>query len=86
MYHTIEFSSSIHADVAVPGRKRLERLFIQKGTRLRVEIRPYVLESDRGPVEVADLFLEDGCEARTVDFASFHFLEREDCTGKAAQS
>jgi hypothetical protein len=79
MYHTIEFRSPICADVVLPGRKRLQQLVIEKGTRLRVEIRPHVIESDRGPIEVADLFLQDGSAARAVSFASFRFLDLEDC-------
>jgi hypothetical protein len=42
---------------------------------LSAQIKPYVLESTRGPVEVADLFLEDGSVARAVRFATFKFLD-----------
>jgi len=75
MFHTIEFTSRVRADLAVPGQRRLEKIVLQKGTRLRAEIRPYVQESDDGLVEVADLFLEDGSAAHTVSFAFFRFLE-----------
>ena len=39
------------------------------------DIKPYVAESDDGPVEVADLSLEDGSIARAVRFAAFRFLD-----------
>ena len=75
MYHTIEFR--------VPGRARVERqgtavpvqVSIRQGARFKARIQPYVLESSLGPVEVADLFLEDGTAARAVRFASFHFVD-----------
>jgi hypothetical protein len=75
MYHTIEFAAKIKTDLVVPGQARLEKIVIQKGTRLKAEIKPYVKETDFGPVEVADLYLEDGTAAHTVNFASFRFVE-----------
>jgi hypothetical protein len=53
----------------------LERLVITAGTRLRARIAPRVIETRQGPVEVADLHLEDGSIARGVRFASFNFLD-----------
>ena len=55
MYHTIEFGLRIWADLEVPGRARLQQVLIQPGKRLQVRVRPYVVESSFGPVEVADL-------------------------------
>jgi hypothetical protein len=75
MFHTIEFTLRIRADLAVPGQRRLERIVLQKGTRLRAAVKPYVTESDAGPIEVADLFLEDGSAAQRVNFASFRFVD-----------
>ena len=60
MYHNIEFRLKGLAELEVPGKQPLERLVIKQGTRLSTEIKPYVVETKRGPVEVADLFLEDG--------------------------
>jgi hypothetical protein len=53
----------------------MEQILIKPGTRLRARVRPYVVESMLGPVEAADLFLEDGTLARGVRFASFRFLD-----------
>ena len=75
MYHTVEFVQRVLADVAIPGQSRLEQVNIKKGTRLRAEIRAYVAESDKGPIEMADLFLEDGSAARAVNFSAFRFLD-----------
>lgn len=75
MYHSIEFTVRVCAALAVPGQCRLEKITLRKGTRLRAEIKPYVKESEDGPVEVADLFLEDGTAAHRVSFASFRFVE-----------
>jgi hypothetical protein len=75
MYHTIEFGLEVVADVKIPGQARLEQVRIRKGTRLRAEIRPFVLDSKPYPMEMADLFLEDGSAACTIRFASFRFLD-----------
>jgi hypothetical protein len=75
MYHSIEFGRDLLAELDVPGEGRTPRVQIDKGTRLKAEIRPYVVESARGPIEAADLLLEDGTIAHSVAFASFRFLD-----------
>jgi hypothetical protein len=75
MYHTIEFSLGVWADLEIPGRARLEQILIAPGARLRARVKPYVVESSLGPAEVADLFLEDESIARSVSFACFHFAD-----------
>ncbi len=75
MYHSIEFRRDLLAELDIPGEGRTPRVLIDKGTRLKAEIRPYVVESTQGPIEVADLLLEDDTVARTVTFASFRFLD-----------
>jgi hypothetical protein len=75
MYHNIEFRLKGIAELETPGRLHLEQLVIKPGTRLHAEIKPYVIESKSGPVEVADLLLEDGSVARGVRFASFSFID-----------
>ena len=42
-----------------------------------MQLKPYVLESAEGPLEVADLFLRDGSIARAVRFAAFQFLDEQ---------
>jgi hypothetical protein len=75
VYHTIEFFINLVADVEVAPQKPLERLLIHQRSRLRVQLKPYVLEGAHGPVEVADLFLEDGSCIRAVPFACLTFVE-----------
>jgi hypothetical protein len=75
MYHTIEFRLRGLAELETAGRSNLEQLVIKQGTRINAQIRPYVMESERGPVEVADLFLEDGSIARAVRMATFRFVD-----------
>jgi hypothetical protein len=75
MYHNIEFRLKGITEIETPGRRHLEQLVIKPGTRLHAQIKPYVIESKFGPVEVADLLLEDGSVARGVRFASFSFLD-----------
>jgi hypothetical protein len=74
MAHAIEFRLDFNAEVVRPDRSR-QRAVIQSGTRLHANIRPYVVESLNGPVEVADLHFEDGNVARLVRFAAFRFVD-----------
>jgi len=75
MIHAIEFRWVVLAKVERPDSAILERVVITEGTRLAARIKPYVAESDDGPIEVADLYLEDGSVARAVRFAAFRFLD-----------
>ncbi len=74
MYHTIEFRGDLIADLETSRAQRLERIRIRQGTRLRTQIKPYVVETQDGPVEVADLFFPDGL-VRGAPFAAFFFLD-----------
>jgi hypothetical protein len=75
MYHSIEFVAEFTLDLEISPKHPLERLLIQKGTRLRAQVKPHVAETATGPVEVADLFFEDGTVTRRVRFAWFSFVE-----------
>jgi hypothetical protein len=75
MYHTIEFNVTGMIDIEVSSKQPLERLCVESGTRMRVELRPYVIEAADGPAEVADLILENGTITRAVPFAFFAFTE-----------
>ena len=75
MYHTIQFTLEFTADLEASAKHPLERLLLERGTRRRAQIKPYVVDTDAGPVEVADLFFEDGTSTRTVPFACFSFVD-----------
>ncbi len=75
MYHTIEFTKDLTLDFERSPKQPLEQLLIHKGTRLRAEIKPSVLETAKELVEVADLFFVDGTATRKVPFASFFFVD-----------
>ena len=75
MYHTIAFAVEMTVDLEVSPELCLERLRLSRGERLRAQVKPYVVEAEDGPVEVADLFFEDGAVARTVHFACFSFVD-----------
>jgi hypothetical protein len=74
VYHTIRFDVALVADLEVLPAQPLERVRIRKGDRLQVQVKPYVVETAGGPVEVADLFFEDGTTTRRVPFAWFTFV------------
>jgi hypothetical protein len=75
MYHTIEFGEDLIVGLEISARRWLERMRIRHGTRLRAQIKPYVVETEDGAVEVADLFFGDGTTARMVPFALFSFVD-----------
>jgi hypothetical protein len=75
MYHAIRFTAEVDVHLETRPKKRPERVHIEKGARLRAQVKPQVVETPDGPVEVADLFLEDGTAARRVPFACFCFLD-----------
>jgi len=75
MYHTVEFAGEFMIDLEISRRQPLERMLIRAGTQLRVQLKPYVVETADGPVEVADLFFEDCTSTRMVPFACFSFAE-----------
>jgi hypothetical protein len=75
MYHTIEFHEALTVDLEISPKHHLERLSLKAGTRLQAQIRPYVLETEDGLVEVADLFFDDGTATRQIPFEAFSFVE-----------
>jgi hypothetical protein len=74
VYHTIQFAVGFVADVEVSPRQPLERVLLRPGRCRRAQVRPGVIETDYGPVEVADLVFEDGTATRRVPFAYFAFV------------
>ena len=75
MAHRIEFRRLVLAEVERPEYAYAQRVVIEEGTQLTAATKPYVTESPDGPVEVADLTLDDGSIARAVRFAAFRFLD-----------
>jgi len=75
MFHTVEFNREFTVDLETSPRHRLGRMRICRGTHLLAQIRPYVMETDEGPTEMADLDLADGPTARRIPFYSFHFVD-----------
>ena len=75
MYHSIEFNADLTVDLEVSRKQPLERIGLRRGTRLQAQVKPYVVETDDGPVEVADLFFADGTATRQVRFECFAFLD-----------
>jgi hypothetical protein len=75
MYHTIAFADDLLLHAGRCPRHGRERLLIPRGTPLRARLRPYVVETAGGPVEVADLHFEDGRVTHMARFADFAFVE-----------
>ena len=75
MFHTIEFAADFTADLEVSPRHWLERVLIHRGSRLPEQVKPYVIETEHGPVEAADLFFADSTTARRVPFEWFSFVD-----------
>jgi hypothetical protein len=75
MYHSIKFTSDCRLDLELSPKHWLEETLIQKDIPVTAQIKPYVLETADGPVEVADLFFADGTATRRVRFDRFCFVE-----------
>jgi hypothetical protein len=75
-FHNIEFQVNLVVDVECPRQQRLTTTLIRKMDRVRAETKPYVIEGEAGPVEVADLVFEDGTVTRRIRFAWFRFVEQ----------
>jgi hypothetical protein len=75
MYHTIEFATEVPVALAWSPGDRLRRLSFRVGDRFPAEVRPYVVETAEGPLEVADLLLADGTAIHGVPFACFCFID-----------
>ena len=76
MYHAIEIRENLAIDLEVSPKHHLERTIISKGSRFRVQLKPYVVEPQEGELlEVADLYFEDGTTVRGVPFECFGFVE-----------
>jgi hypothetical protein len=75
MYHTIEFADELVLDLEISPKHWLERMIVRRGIRVQAQIKPYVVETQEGLIEVADLFFADGTTTRTVPFESFAFVD-----------
>jgi hypothetical protein len=75
MFHTIRFTVERKLDLERSRKQPVERVRVHADTCLRAEIKPYIVETRRGPVEVADLFFEDGTAARTIPYHCFTFVD-----------
>lgn len=75
MYHTIEFTAEVLLDLEITRQDRLELVVMRKGARRSVQLKPYVVETPSGPVEVADLFFDDGTSTSAVRYECFSFVE-----------
>ena len=63
MIHPIEFRWLVLAEIVGAEYGLRQDIIIKEGTRLSAKIKPYVTESPDGPIEVADLYLEDRSES-----------------------
>jgi hypothetical protein len=75
VYHRIKITANRWVDLEVSPRHHLERLRLRAAIPVRVQIKPRVVEGVDGPVEVADLFFEDGTATRGVPFDCFSFVD-----------
>ena len=75
MYHVIEFVRSWWADLERGPGQPAEQALLYRGCRRRAELRPRVLEGERGPVEADVILFEDGAVARAVPFAYLTFVD-----------
>jgi hypothetical protein len=77
MFHTLRFRVRYASDLQRPGQPRLEKVQLEAGYIIQARIGPWVKETSRGPVEMADLDCEDGV-LLGVPFAAFRFVEHDE--------
>jgi hypothetical protein len=77
MVHTIRFRVRFVSDLQRRGQSRLEQVRLEAGYVMYAQVRPWIMETTRGPVEVADLQGDDGI-LLAVPFAAFQFVNRDD--------
>ncbi len=75
MYHLIEFCAPFVLDVEVSPQHRLQHVRVGKGARAYAQLAPQIVETAQGPIEVADLYFDDGPVARLVPYEQFRFVE-----------
>jgi hypothetical protein len=71
-YH-LRFRDTCRVDLQIRGKPRLERVKIRSGEVIEAHVRPFVQETDNGPIEMADLFLGAEGVLRGVPMACFQF-------------
>ncbi len=74
MFHTLRFRVQYVSNLQRTGKPQSERVEVDKGFVLSARVRPWVKETTRGPVEVADLDC-DGDVLLAVPFAVIQFVE-----------
>ena len=76
MYHNVKFLFELVLDLEISPKQWLQMLHIKEGTTLRAQTKCYVVDTeDEGPIEVGDLFFEDGSIARAVRCECFSFVD-----------
>ncbi|HLW64664.1 MAG TPA: hypothetical protein VKS79_05040 [Gemmataceae bacterium] len=75
MFHIIEFTEELLVDLETSPKEWLEQMRIHRGTQLQAQLKPYVVQTRSGPVEVADLFFVNGTTARRIPFGWFSFVD-----------
>ncbi len=80
MFHSLRFRVPYVSDLQHSGMARLERVQVEAGFVLRARVRPWVKQTPRGPVELADLD-SDGDVLLAVPFAVFQFVDDESTEG-----
>jgi len=75
MYHTLEMLVDYAAELELSPQSPCERVLIQQGSRFKARTTAHVVEGDDCPIEVADLYFEDGAVTRNIPYAYLKFVE-----------
>lgn len=77
MVHTIRFRVRFLSDLQRRGEPRLQQVQLECGQVIHASVRPWVKQTARGPIEMADLDCDDGV-LLGVPFAAFRFADGDD--------
>ena len=74
MTHQLRFRADCQLDFQVAGKSRLEQVKVRADEVIEAQVRPYVQETEDGPVETADLQLGRDGTLLAVRMEHFEFV------------
>jgi hypothetical protein len=74
MTHQLRFRADCQLDLQSSSKARLEQVKVRHGEVIEAQVRPYVEETEEGPVEFADLQLGSDGTFMAVRMEHFEFV------------
>jgi hypothetical protein len=75
MSHQLQFQADCKLNLLLPNSRKLQKVLVEQGNVIEAGVFPYIQEAEEGPVEVADLCLDQIGVLLAVRMACFRFVE-----------